>query len=1008
MPNIADDFTHELSRSIEGEVRRDLATRILYSTDASIYQLEPLGVVFPRSTDDLSAIVEIASRYQIPILARGSGSSLAGQAIGNALIIDCARYLTKIQEINAEEQTAIIEPGVIMTSFNKASGKVGLQFGPDPATADRATMGGSIANNATGAHSIIYGLAVDHLIAADVILADGSEVSFYEMNMEDAHHRTDGYVQAKHESIAGNLYQIAIDIHTHHAEVIKKHWPRVWRRASGYNLNYLLPWSASQPPSWIEQNQQMTPDGWKVMPYPPISEKSINLAPLFAGSESTLGIIKKMKVRLVKKLPCTILGVLSFSGIAEACDVVPHLLDFTPSAIELLPGDLIRLARSVPAYAHMLTFVQGEPAAMLIVEFAGDDKIIHEKMNRLKSGFSENSAINILVAETAAQQKQIWDVRKVGLGLFASLAGDTKPVGFIEDLAVPVEGLGHFVREMDKIMQTHHTRANYYAHASAGCLHIRPLLNLKETGDVAAMRSIAEQAVDLTTRLGGAISGEHGDGYARSEWLEKSFGSEIMELFRQVKRAADPHNILNPGKILDSPPMDTHLRYSDGYRGVGWEPIFGFERQNGLTGAIEMCNGAGVCRKTDGVMCPSFQATQEEKNSTRGRANLLRAWISGRYKPPEKEEIWQTVYEALDLCLACKGCKAECPSTVDMAKLKYEFMHQYYGQKPFKRNFRDYLFGYIGWLAPLGAFFAPLVNWILAWRPMQIINEVLFGLTSKRRFPQFSSRRDGRFYSNHTHEIDCLFLSDTFSRYFHPETEEDGITLLQAAGYHVYVLPVLGAGRTLISKGFLKSAKRHASSVLKTIREIDPQGCLPVVGVEPSEILTLRDEFLDFFPEDEYVQRLAKRAWMEDEFLIRPNEAGQTALQRALVKKLADGRVKKAVRVLLHGHCYQKAQPPADDGYPSGVAATAAMLEAAGYSVEVIDSGCCGMAGAFGYESEHYDLSMQVGEMALFPAVRAAADGIIVAAAGTSCRSQIEDGTQKEAVHPISLVYKYE
>ncbi len=1004
MQNNVDDFFQDLSAAIEGEVRRDLTTRILYSTDASIYQLEPLGVVFPRSVDDLGAIVEISARYHMPVLARGAGSSLAGQAIGNALIIDCARHLTKIHEINVEEQTALLEPGVIVTSFNRAVGKYGLQFGPDPATADRATMGGSIANNATGAHSILYGLAADHLLSVDTILADGSAAVFSEIGLAEAEKKAANGHSGKPKSIEAALYGQALEIRSQHADVIQKRWPRVWRRASGYNLNYLIPWSASQPPSWDEENKRLSSHGRGSMPYPPVSDGTINLAPLFAGSESTLGIMRRMKVRLVRKLPSTILGVLSFTGIAEACDAVPHLLEYTPSAIELIPGDMIRLARSVPAYAGLLTFVHGDPAAMLVVEFAGDLKYIQEKMTSLRNGMAGKISADVVVAETAAQQKQVWDVRKVGLGLFASLPGDAKPVGFIEDLAVPVADLGHFVREMEKIMAAHHTRANYYAHASAGCLHIRPLLNLKDVGDVAAMRSIAEQAVELTTQLGGALSGEHGDGFARSEWLEKSFGRDIMSLFKEVKQAADPENILNPGKILDSPPMDAHLRYSDGYHASAWKPVLGFERQDGLAGAIEMCNGAGVCRKTDGVMCPSFQTTQEEMNNTRGRANLLRAWMSGRYPATVKGEIFQATYDALDLCLACKGCKAECPSTVDMAKLKYEFMHYYYSEKPFHRKMRDFLFGYIGWVAPLGSLFAPILNAALAFSPVQKLDEGLLGLTSKRQFPHFSSRPAKVNQIQNDKDIDCLFLSDTFSRYFHPITEQKGVSLLREAGKRVYVLPLLGAGRTLISKGFLKSAKRHAAALIKAIREVDPEGRLPVVGVEPSEILTLRDEFLDFFPGDEYVARLAKRAWMEDEFLIRPDGAGKTVLEQVLEKKSVNDKTKKNAKVLLHGHCYQKAQPPADDGYPSGVAATIAMLNTTGYAVEVVDSGCCGMAGAFGYEREHYDLSMQVGEMVLFPAMRSAASDVILAAAGTSCRSQIHDGTQREAVHPITLV----
>jgi len=1007
------DLFCDLENALQGEVHHDLTTRILYSTDASIYQIEPLGVVFPRTLDDLGAAVEIAARYRVPILARGAGSSLAGQAIGAAIVLDCSRYLTKIINVNPEEGSAVVEPGVILSVLNRTVSKFGLQFGPDPATADRATLGGSVGNNATGAHSILYGMSADHLLAVEATLADGTCATFSEVSLEEANHRAalsgvslEGAnhraafsTSHGHPSLESALYKTALDIRHNHAETIRQRFPRVWRRASGYNLNYLLPWSASSPPRWTAQN--LYQNSRQPLPYPPIQPNSLNLAALFAGSESTLGVMRRLTLRLVPKLSHTLLAVLSFNSIIDACDVIPELLEYQPSAIELIPGDLIRLARAVPAYAKQLTFVQGNPPALLVVEFAGEAAQIRAQIERLKTHPLPKCTTAALVAETAAQQKQVWDVRKVGLGLFSSLAGDTKAVSFIEDLAVPVEHLGEFVREIERIMHAHATRANIYAHASAGCLHIRPLLNLKDVHDLAAMRSIAEQAVALTLRLGGASTGEHGDGIARSEWLENAYGQEVLGLFRALKQAADPHNILNPGKILNAPAMDTHLRYEAPYHTQAWQPVFDFSSQGSLAGAIEMCNGAGVCRKTDGVMCPSFQATQNEMFATRGRANLLRAAISNRFPAAQQAAITRAAYAALDLCLACKGCKAECPSTVDMAKLKYEFMSHYYATAP--RKLRDYLFGYINLLAPLGAPFAPLLNAALAFSPVQMLSERLFGLTARRRFPRFAwLGKHNLPVRAHPQDVDCLFLSDTFSRYFHPETERCAVAVLQAAGLNVAVLPILGAGRTLISKGFLTPARRHAARLLEKIRSLDPHGKLPVVGVEPSEIFTLRDEFLDFFPGDAYAAALAQRSWMVDEFLLRPDATGTPRLQHALAARSRTPTQNQ--RVLLHGHCYQKAQPPAPDGYPTGVPATLAMLEAAGYAVEVIDCGCCGMAGAFGYESEHYEMSMQVGEMALFPAVRQAGRGVIIAAAGTSCRSQIEDGAHSQAVHPITLV----
>jgi FAD/FMN-containing dehydrogenase/Fe-S oxidoreductase len=980
------ELIRDLEENIAGEVRTDLTTRILYATDASIYRIEPLGVVFPRNVEDLHASVKLAGLYGVPVLARGSGSSLAGQAIGPALILDCSRYLDKIIAIDPQSRTAIVEPGVILERLNREAGRYGLMFGPDPASAERATMGGSVANNATGAHSILYGMAADHLAAADVIFSDASQATLRALPVDEARSRA----QRVEQGVENALYRLALQIREQHAETIHENWPRVWRRASGYNLNYLLPWSPSQPAHWSDAG----------LGYPPLAADEINLAPLLAGSEGTLGVISRLTLRLVPKPPYTLLGVLTYDSIPEACDAAPDLLTQPVSAIELIPGALIRLARGVPAYASQASFVQGEPAAILVVEFSGDDpRELHSRMSCLQ----DKAAGEVLVAEDEAQQKQIWAVRKVGLGLLLSMPGDRKPLSFIEDISVPVEQLGYYVRSLDRILEKYGTTAEIYAHASAGCLHIRPLLSLKNDKGVRDLRRIAEEAMALGLSLGGATSGEHGEGLARSEWEARQFGPQVMDLFRQLKQVADPQGLCNPGKILDAPPMDRNLRFGADYQTRIWPTGIDFTRQDGLDGAIEMCNGAGVCRKDGGVMCPSFQATREEMHSTRGRANLLRAMISGAF--PSQPMAEKAVAQALDLCLACKGCKAECPSAVDVAKLKYEFSDHYY--QGHRRRLRDYLFAYIDRLAPAARLFAPLLNSLLDAGIVRASGERWFGLAQERRFPRFAGLNRPRLplgtgdQKRASGETSVLFLTDAFSHYFHPETELAGVRVLERCGERVSLLPLIGAGRTLISKGFLEAARRHARQVLAVIRKIDPSGSLPVVGVEPSEIYTLRDEFLDLFPGDEFVAGLSQRAWMVDEYLLRPGADGRPILARLPVVQDTGAT---APQVWLHGHCYQKAQPPAGDGYPTGVAATTAMLRQRGYQVQVIDAGCCGMAGAFGYEAEHYSISMQVGELALFPALRKAPAGIIVAATGTSCRSQIQDGTSREAVHPICLV----
>ncbi|OGO27085.1 MAG: hypothetical protein A2W33_03580 [Chloroflexi bacterium RBG_16_52_11] len=980
------------------EVRTDFTSRLLYSTDASIYQIEPLGVVIPKNPDELVAAVALSAQYQVPLLARGSGSSLAGQAIGAALILDCSRYLNRIIELDPEAHLARVEPGVILNTLNMAAAKYGLQFGPDPASAERATLGGCIANNATGAHSISYGMAADHLVSAETILADGSLATFSEITLQEAKRRSD----SQPHSLEADIYRACLTIREGYAEAIQSHWPRTWRRAAGYNLNYLLPWTPGVPPLWDQD-----------LPYPPIQPGAINLAPLLAGSEGTLGVIRQATLRLVTLPKYTCLGVLAFASLSEACDAAPAILERSPSAIELIPQSLIRLARSVPAYAPQLDFIHqlsdGEdPAALLVVEFCDDDPTgLRGKVGAL-GGFGETHPS--LMAETPTEQKRVWNVRKMGLGILSSRPGDIKSVAFIEDISVPVENLGEFVREMERIQAENGISGDFYAHASAGCLHVRPLLNIKLADGRATMRRITAQAVDLALRLKGSISGEHGVGLSRTEWLPRLYGNEVIDAFRLLKDAADPHGIINPGKILDGPAMDVNLRYGENYHASGWSTTLDFSHQGGLVGAIELCNGAGVCRKSDGVMCPSFQAVQEEMHSTRGRANLLRALISGRFADDSLAE--KTVYEALDLCLACKGCRSECPSAVDIAKLRYEFLDRYYQTHPHRA--RDYLFGRIDLFARLGWTFRPIANPLLASPALRRLSERWLGLAAERVFPTFHHQPLRRMAPNLARQPGlpargdkvspaCLFLSDAFTEYLNPETGWAALQVLLACGYRPVLLPVIGAGRTLISKGFLGPARRYAMQVLEAITKIDPQGKLPVIGVEPSEIYTLRDEYLDLLPGNLHIQSLAERAFMIDEFLVRPDLSEKPRLTS--LKFLAEPERK---RVFLHGHCYQKAQPPAADGFPTGTGATLAMLQSAGYQVSLVEAGCCGMAGSFGYEAEHYQLSLKIGELALFPALRAATSGEAawIAASGVSCQAQIEDGVGQTACHPIDLVFK--
>ncbi|MBT7071179.1 MAG: FAD-binding protein [Anaerolineae bacterium] len=1054
------DFIHELQRATSSDLRTDSVTRKLYSTDASIYQIMPKGVFIPKTHDELQAAVELAAKYKIPVLPRGSGSSLAGQAVGDALILDLSRYLDKIVDIDPEARNATAEPGVILSDLNRAAAKFGLGFGPDPASADRATMGGVIANNATGAHSIRYGMAADHLLSADVILADGALTTLGEVSLERASQIAHDLPRSKDFSpseglkpllhggglppanLEATLYSAALYIRKQYNQQIRTRWPQIWRNTSGYRLNYLLPWSPSRPPQWDEER------------YPNLDPSTFNLAPLLAGSEGTLAIMQRMTVNLVPLQREKILVVMPFESIADAVDAVPAILEKKPSAIELLPRILIDLARDVPAYAPLIDFVDDDASDILVVEFAGENSAHLRRQ-------AENLGRNLRVVTDKMQQSNIWKVRKVGLGILSTSTSPTRGVTFIEDCAVPVEKLGDYVRGMERVFKHHNTTGVFYAHASAGCLHMRPVLNLQSAQGRGELREIAEAALSLMLSLGGAMTGEHGDGLSRSEFLEKIYGEEINDAFRVLKLAADPENLLNPGKIVSPPPMDENLRYGESYAAQPFtvKPVLDFSAQGGLVNAIEQCNGAGVCRKFDGTMCPSFQATREESHSTRGRANMLRVFISQAmslrgsssaeaiYKTERetasqknaRSDVQEAVANSLDLCLACKGCQSECPSGVDMAKLKYEFFNDYY--KKHLRKLRDYLFGYIGTFAKIGAPFGWLVNLVLGNQAIGGWAKKVLRVSEHRKLPEFKKTPHSSLITPHASLTTenrplntVIYLPDPFSHYFEPEIEEAALKVLRAADFHVIKLPILGAGRTLISKSFLDAAKKHASKVRDEIAKVDPEGRYPVLGVEPSEIYTLKDEYLSFFPSDEKMKALAKRSWLVDEFLLREkndgenyllrvarftrkekeqNLANENATHNANAKSAQSVDKNERTKVLtarenqkisLHGHCYQKARPPADDGLPVGQEATAEMLRRFGYEVDIIPSGCCGMAGSFGYEKEHYELSMQVGELILFPEIRKLEGEIPVVAPGTSCREQIEDGTGVAASHPLVLV----
>ena len=786
-----------------------------------------------------------------------------------------------------------------------------------------------------------------------------------------------------------------------------------------------MPWSPSKPSQW---------DG----EYPAINPAHINLAPLLAGSEGTLAVIRRAKVNLVKRPKHTILAVLSYQSNADACDDVPRLLMHHPSAVELVPQMILRLARGIPEYARQMGWVIGDPAAVLVVEFSGDEPLA------LKEAARKIGDI-LTIAESKEDQARVWNIRKVGLGLLDSRPQSARPVAFIEDCAIPVQRLGEYVREVERILSAHGTEGGMYAHASAGCLHIRPILDLKTARGVADLRAISEAVLALTLRLGGAMSSEHGDGLARSEHLEQAYGSELMDAMRSLKRAADPNNLLNPGKIIDAQKMDVNLRYGVDYQTRVWEPNLSFERYGGMAVAIEQCNGQGVCRKDTGVMCPSYQATREEMHSTRGRANLLRALISRPLTIADGP--WSMVNglssfdgnkveataAALDLCLACKGCTAECPSGVDMAKLKFAFQAEYY--KTHRRQLRDYVFGYFHIAAGLAASIAPISNALMETPVIKNLVAQILGITTQRPFPKFSKKRAVLTMGTRRHgekKGRVIFLSDPFARYIEPETEQAALDILAQCGFDVQVLPILGAGASFLSKGFIEQARNHAARVLDLLNQVDPAHALPIVGIEPPEIYTFKHDYIDLLPQraDEIKQRVAN-VWLLDEYLLRSKEF--TDLRVAKKEQLSKSRESfSREKIMFHPHCHQRAEGPSADGLPSGTNATLELLRSCGYEVELLDTGCCGIAGTFGYEAEHYELSMKVGELKLFPALAPpvlrtasrspnsnvdtamqkntlysnlgrAGEGL-VASSGAACRMQIQQGTGVKAIHPIVLI----
>lgn len=946
----------ELRARIRGEVRFDRVSRMLYSTDASNYQIDPVGVVIPRTADDVIGAIELATSHGVPILPRGGGSSLAGQAVGAALVIDMSKYLTKVSNLNLENRTVVVEPGINLDALNRQMKQHRLMFAPDPSSANRATVGGVVANNSAGAHSILYGMTADHVVAARVQLANGSTVDLSRATMEEHTQR------AASNDATGRLLKQLLAFREEHSELIKRDFPPHWRRATGYSLN-----------------QFVTDDG------------TFNPARLMASSEGTLATLLNVTLNLVPVPEQTALVLLQFEDLVEAMEATNYILEVNPSAIELMDRMLISLTRDQPGYASQIAFIEGDPAGVLAVEFYGtSQRELRSKCEGLithlrKRGVSTMSEPQVLL--DPKRQKNVWNVRKAGLGLLMSVRGDAKPIPTIEDVSVPVQHLPAFVAAVQKMVDRHNTTAAYYAHASAGCLHIRPLLNLKTIEGIEAMKDMAYEAAELAREFGGVMSGEHGDGLQRSELNELIFGPELYQAMRGLKGIFDPEGLMNPGKKVDAPSMMEHLRYGTTYKPVQIETRLDFSREGGFLGAVEMCNGAAVCRQThSGTMCPSYMATRDENDTTRGRANALRNALSGNILSP-KDFADDAPYATLDLCLSCKACKTECPSSVDMAKLKTEFLSHYYDRHGVPLRAR--MMGHIHTLSKVAAPVAPLANLMLQ-TPVAKPMMSMIGVHKDRRLSPFHQRTFvHRWRAHRKHNPvppvtrgKAVYFHDTFATYNYPRIGIAAVKLLEAAGFEVVIEERRACcGRPMLSKGLIEAARKSARKNVNVLAGYARQG-IPIIGTEPSCILTLRDEYLDLLPGDEDVQAIASQSYMIDEFFAKLEAQGDLGI---------GWKDNTGPEILFHGHCHQKAM--------IGVEPSMAVLKASGCRPADSGAGCCGMAGSFGYEAEHYDVSRKVGEERLFPAINATSVDVQVSVAGVSCHQQIEHFTGRRTKH---------
>ena len=966
-----------LANELEGELHFDSTMRTLYATDASAYREMPTAVAFPASISDIKKLIRFARQEKTSLIPRTAGTSLAGQVVGNGIVVDVSRTFTKILEVNPTEHWVRVQPGVIRDELNLFLKPYGLYFGPETSTANRAMIGGMVGNNSCGSNSLVYRSTREHLISVKAILSNGSETEFTSLMPAEFAAKCQGENTAS--DLETRIYQAvkAMLSHPITQSEIRREFPKktVERRNTGYAIDLLL----------------------DTNPFTPATE-DFNFCKLIAGSEGTLAFLTEIKLH-VSPLPPQEIGLLCIhtSTVDEALRANLIALKYNPSACELMDHYVLECTKANIEQRQNRFFVEGDPGAILVVEISRNTLAeIQEITEALVLDLKAKGYGYHFPLITGPDTKRVWTLRKAGLGLLSNIPGDAKPVAVIEDTAVDVQDLPEFIQEFNQVLKANDLYCVHYAHAGSGELHLRPIINLKTAEGNRLFRLIATEIARLVKKYHGSLSGEHGDGRLRGEFIPFMIGEKNYKLLEEIKRTWDPDNIFNPGKIVNTPAMNTFLRYSPGQETPAFDTVFNFRNEQGILRAAELCNGSGDCRKTHltgGTMCPSYMVTRNEKDTTRGRANMLREFLTRSEKANRFDH--KEIMDAMDLCLSCKGCKSECPSNVDVAKLKAEFLQHYYDANGI--SLRTRLIGNFTRLNKLAAVVPGAYNFLFKNDFTSNVAKKAIGFAPQRSLPLLQQTTLWAWFKKHQKEarptstkgVVQLFC-DEFTNFNDTDIGIKAVLLLEKLGYDVRMPQHEESGRTYLSKGLMREAKKLAIKNVALLKD-KVTADMPLIGIEPSAILTLRDEYLDLVDEAQLpaAKQIAANSWLFDEFI---------AMERMKYNISSDSFTSEKRQIKLHGHCHQKAL--------SSLVHTQKMLTLpVNYTVDIIPSGCCGMAGSFGYEAEHYDVSMAVGELVLLPTVRQQPADVIIAAPGTSCRHQIKDGTGRQALHTLEVLW---